>query len=68
MIDRDVIFEDSDHHQLTCGDLHQRLYPRPGENVSEILVNAKDQCGMLYEDPFVSVAEDSYFRFEYRST
>jgi carbonic anhydrase/acetyltransferase-like protein (isoleucine patch superfamily) len=31
VIDRDVRFEDSDHHKLSFKDLHLRLYPRPGE-------------------------------------
>jgi carbonic anhydrase/acetyltransferase-like protein (isoleucine patch superfamily) len=35
VIDRDIRYEDSDHHQLKTSDLHQRLYPRPGEQVIE---------------------------------
>ncbi len=35
VIDRDVSFEQSDHHNLKAADLHQRLYPRPGEAVKE---------------------------------
>lgn len=31
VIDRDVSYEESDHHRLPAGGLHQRLYPRPGE-------------------------------------
>jgi carbonic anhydrase/acetyltransferase-like protein (isoleucine patch superfamily) len=31
VIDRDVYFEDSDHHKLAFANLHPRLYPRPGE-------------------------------------
>ncbi len=31
VIDRDVRFEDSDHHKLRSAGLHRRLYPRPGE-------------------------------------
>jgi carbonic anhydrase/acetyltransferase-like protein (isoleucine patch superfamily) len=31
VIDRDVIFEESDHHKLKFSKLHPRLYPRPGE-------------------------------------
>ncbi|MEW5873477.1 MAG: multidrug transporter [Chloroflexota bacterium] len=35
VIDRDVHFEDSDHHKLTFARLHPRLYPRPGEASEE---------------------------------
>ncbi len=35
VIEKDVFFEDSDHHRLPSGNLHQRLYPRPGENQEE---------------------------------
>lgn len=35
VIDRDIRFEDSDHHSLRSGRLHRRLYPRPGEEVEE---------------------------------
>jgi carbonic anhydrase/acetyltransferase-like protein (isoleucine patch superfamily) len=31
VIDRDIRYEDSDHHGLSGAELHQRLYPRPGE-------------------------------------
>ncbi len=31
VIDRDIRYEDSDHHRLKDGHLHPRLYPRPGE-------------------------------------
>jgi len=31
VIDRDITYEDSDHHKMRSGGLHQRLYPRPGE-------------------------------------
>jgi carbonic anhydrase/acetyltransferase-like protein (isoleucine patch superfamily) len=31
VIDRDVHYEDSDHHRLEFKSLHPRLYPRPGE-------------------------------------
>jgi carbonic anhydrase/acetyltransferase-like protein (isoleucine patch superfamily) len=34
VIDRDVYYEDSDHHRLAFAHLHPRLYPRPDE-VSE---------------------------------
>jgi UDP-N-acetylglucosamine diphosphorylase / glucose-1-phosphate thymidylyltransferase / UDP-N-acetylgalactosamine diphosphorylase / glucosamine-1-phosphate N-acetyltransferase / galactosamine-1-phosphate N-acetyltransferase len=34
VIDKDVVFEDSDHHKLKFKDLHPRLYPRPGETNS----------------------------------
>ncbi len=35
VIDRDVRYEDSDHHRLSVAHLHRRLYPRPGERVAE---------------------------------
>lgn len=35
VIDRDVRFEDSDHHKLAFAHLHPRLYPRQGEKVEE---------------------------------
>lgn len=35
VIDRDVFVEDSDHVRYTAANLHQRLYPRPGEKVEE---------------------------------
>lgn len=35
VIDRDVRYEDSDHHKLKAARLHQRLYPRPGERQLE---------------------------------
>jgi carbonic anhydrase/acetyltransferase-like protein (isoleucine patch superfamily) len=31
VIDRDVRYEDSDHHKYEFANLHKRLYPRPGE-------------------------------------
>ena len=31
VIDKDVHYEDSDHHKLKAASLHKRLYPRPGE-------------------------------------
>jgi carbonic anhydrase/acetyltransferase-like protein (isoleucine patch superfamily) len=31
VIDRDVRYEDSDHHKFKFASLHKRLYPRPGE-------------------------------------
>lgn len=31
VIQRDVKYEESDHHRYGFGDLHRRLYPRPGE-------------------------------------
>ncbi|MCD4673799.1 MAG: hypothetical protein K8R77_14135 [Anaerolineaceae bacterium] len=35
VIDKDVYFEDSDHHGLNAANLHRRLYPRPGERTVE---------------------------------
>ena len=32
VVDRDLRYEDSDHHLLNSKDLHLRLYPRPGES------------------------------------
>jgi carbonic anhydrase/acetyltransferase-like protein (isoleucine patch superfamily) len=31
VIDRDIRYEDSDHHKFRFASLHKRLYPRPGE-------------------------------------
>jgi acetyltransferase-like isoleucine patch superfamily enzyme len=35
VIDRDIRYEDSDHHKLRAASLHRRLYPRPGETQLE---------------------------------
>jgi carbonic anhydrase/acetyltransferase-like protein (isoleucine patch superfamily) len=35
IIDKDIRYEDSDHHSLPTAHLHQRLYPRPGEESLE---------------------------------
>ncbi len=35
VIDRDVRYEDSDHHKLSFAHLHPRLYPRQGEEGEE---------------------------------
>lgn len=35
VIDRDIHFEDSDHHKFRSASLHRRLYPRPGERELE---------------------------------
>lgn len=35
VIDRDIRYEDSDHHRLKAAGLHRRLYPRPGESQLE---------------------------------
>jgi len=35
IVDKDVRYEDSDHHRMAMGNLHARLYPRPGEEMSE---------------------------------
>jgi UDP-N-acetylglucosamine diphosphorylase / glucose-1-phosphate thymidylyltransferase / UDP-N-acetylgalactosamine diphosphorylase / glucosamine-1-phosphate N-acetyltransferase / galactosamine-1-phosphate N-acetyltransferase len=34
VLDRNVTYEDSDHHQLPVAQLHKRLYPRKGENIA----------------------------------
>ncbi len=31
VIDKDLVYEESDHHKLAFANLHPRLYPRPGE-------------------------------------
>lgn len=35
VIERDVRYEDSDHHKLNFANLHPRLYPRKGEEAEE---------------------------------
>jgi acetyltransferase-like isoleucine patch superfamily enzyme len=35
VLDRDVRYEDSDHHGLKFKNLHPRLYPRPGETADD---------------------------------
>jgi carbonic anhydrase/acetyltransferase-like protein (isoleucine patch superfamily) len=35
VIDKDITFEDSDHHKLGMSDVLPRLYPRQGESTSE---------------------------------
>lgn len=35
VIERDVRYEDSDHHKFKSASLHQRLYPPPGEGALE---------------------------------
>ena len=35
VIDKDVRYEDSDHHKFKSASLHRRLYPRPGEGALE---------------------------------
>jgi len=35
VIERDVRYEDSDHHRLPFAQIHPRLYPRKGEVVEE---------------------------------
>ena len=37
VIDRDVRYEESDHHRLSSADLHLRLYPQPGEDEPQSL-------------------------------
>lgn len=36
IIERDVCYEDSDHHRLPLSELHRRLYLCPGEQVMKI--------------------------------
>lgn len=35
VIDRNIAFEDSDHHKIRLAPLHRRLYPRKGEKVAD---------------------------------
>jgi UDP-N-acetylglucosamine diphosphorylase / glucose-1-phosphate thymidylyltransferase / UDP-N-acetylgalactosamine diphosphorylase / glucosamine-1-phosphate N-acetyltransferase / galactosamine-1-phosphate N-acetyltransferase len=35
VIDKDIRYEDSDHHKLKAAGTHRRLYPRPGESQLE---------------------------------
>lgn len=35
VVERDVKYEDSDHHKFKSASLHKRLYPRPGEGALE---------------------------------
>ncbi|MBN2148580.1 MAG: hypothetical protein JW726_14430 [Anaerolineales bacterium] len=35
VIEKNVVYEDSDHHKLNFSKLHLRLYPRPGETTDE---------------------------------
>ena len=35
VIDKNIAYEDSDHHQSRLGHLHKRLYPRKGEKQAE---------------------------------
>jgi carbonic anhydrase/acetyltransferase-like protein (isoleucine patch superfamily) len=35
VIDRNVTYEESDHHKLRLAHLHKRLYPRRGEKIAE---------------------------------
>jgi carbonic anhydrase/acetyltransferase-like protein (isoleucine patch superfamily) len=35
VIDKDIRYEDSDHHKFKSASLHRRLYPRPGEGELE---------------------------------
>ena len=38
VIERDVRYEDSDHHKLPFANLHPRLYPRQDEKTGRDLV------------------------------
>lgn len=35
VLEKDIRYEDSDHHKLNFSALHPRLYPRPGEAGSD---------------------------------
>jgi UDP-N-acetylglucosamine diphosphorylase / glucose-1-phosphate thymidylyltransferase / UDP-N-acetylgalactosamine diphosphorylase / glucosamine-1-phosphate N-acetyltransferase / galactosamine-1-phosphate N-acetyltransferase len=35
VVDRDVTYENSDHHHLRAASMHRRLYPRPGEATAD---------------------------------
>ena len=35
LIERNIAYEDSDHHRMPNANLHRRLYPRKGEKQSE---------------------------------
>ncbi|MCC6191593.1 MAG: multidrug transporter [Anaerolineales bacterium] len=35
VVDRNIAFEDSDHHKIRLAPLHRRLYPRKGEKVAD---------------------------------
>ena len=35
VIDRNITYEESDHHKIRLAHLHRRLYPRRGERVAE---------------------------------
>lgn len=35
VVDKDVVYEESDHHTIANAHLHQRLYPRSGETIGE---------------------------------
>jgi hypothetical protein len=35
VLDRNITYEESDHHKLRVAHLHQRLYPRKGEKTAE---------------------------------
>lgn len=35
VVDRDIVYEESDHHKLKNASQHPRLYPRQGEHVEE---------------------------------
>jgi carbonic anhydrase/acetyltransferase-like protein (isoleucine patch superfamily) len=51
VIDRDVRYEESDHHRLSSADLHLRLYPQPGEDEPQNLSELNFMGGSYEQTP-----------------
>jgi hypothetical protein len=49
VIDRDVYFEESDHHKLSSAALHPHRYPRPDEEELPYSVSNLNFTGGSYE-------------------